>query len=312
MTNPKDFSQFSFSFDPSLDMFEPGEPESMDDIAGADPGVFLPNTEGITEFLPPDPDRVPRIPNAVDHSAPEYAARPAEERTRELLAQMNPHRQVLLGVLRAAMQPRSTSQIKQAVDDLRAHKFSVYSPSNICTMLEVAGALERVTENGTPSVERKPKPNIVIIDGEEYYEPAAPITVYWQTTAAGQSALDANDPAARIERQLDREQEFACLYKRILVLCARDEGATMSQLSAAVDSDPLICEPRRFFVQHFAEALERCECIAWQGDAWKTTELGAQTLEEKLADISDDFPQGAAPSPDAAKGMPTETQGVCW
>ena len=80
-----DLSNFSFSFDPNLEIFGGSEPLSMDDVPGADPGVFLPNTEGRTEFLPPDPSRIPVIENAVKHDSPEYLARPAEERTSELL-----------------------------------------------------------------------------------------------------------------------------------------------------------------------------------------------------------------------------------
>lgn len=307
MSDSNGLKQFDFSFDPSLDAFDASEPESMDDV-GADPGVFLPNVEGRTEFLPPDADRVPVIPNAVDRLSPDYAARPAQERTRELLAHMAPHRQVLLGALRAATNPIADAAMRDAVEELRAHKFSVYSSSNICTMLEAAGALERVTEDGTPYAQYVPAPNIVVVDGEEFYEPADAPDVYWLITDAGMDALDANDPADRIARQLEREREFAMLYKRVLVLTARGEGATMAQLSGAVDSDPLICEPRRYFVQHFVEALERCECVAWQGTAWKATDLGERVLSENLADVSDTLPD----SIETPEHMPTETQGVNW
>lgn len=308
MSDSVDLNQFTFSFDPALDDFDFSEPTSMDEVYGADPGVFLPNVEGRSEFLPPDPDRVPVIPNAVDQSAPEYAARPAQERTRELLAHMSPHRQVLLGVLRAAKEPRSNEQITQAVDDLRTHKFSVYSPSNICTMLEQAGALVRVTAEGAPYADYVPTPLIVEEDGVEFYQPTTPPTVYWRTSEAGLEALVANDPEKRAIHQLEREANLQPLYKRVLTLCARTQGATMSQLSGAVDSDPLIANPREFFVQHFVEALERCECIYWQGDAWHASELGASLLATHLADVRDDAPETFA-VPDT---LPAETQGVNW
>lgn len=308
MPDPKDLMQFNFSFDPSLEDFDFSEPTSMDEVLDADPGVFLPNTEGRTEFLAPDPDRVPVIPNAVDQTAPEYAARPASERTRELLAHMNPHRRVLLGVLKAATQPRSNADITGIVDELRAHKFSVYSASNICTMLETAGALERVLEDGSPYAAYAPAPRIVNIDGEDFYEPTDPPAVYWCTSEAGLKALEANDPAERTARQLTREADFKTLYKRVLAMAAREEGTTMSQLSGAIDSDPLIAEPRRFFVQHFVEALERCECIAWKGDAWRITDLGRRVLEEDLADIDAALPAELT----EPATIPTETQGVSW
>ncbi len=279
--------QFDFPFDPALEGFG-GQFGSVDNMDyDYDPGIFLPNVEGRTEFLPPDPERVPRIPNVVDRSAPEYAARPAEERIRELLAHMAPHRQVLLGVLREALNPCSNTHMEDVVDELRAHKFSVYSPSNICTMLESAGALERVTEDGVAYADYVPKPDIEVVDGEEYWVPTNPPEVCWQTTEPGRAALDKNDPEKRAIEQLEREAEFTHLYRQVLSAASKEEGVTMAQLSSLVDSDPSIAKPRRFFVQHFVESLERDECIAWQGKTWKTTPLGNRILKERLGGIID-------------------------
>ena len=82
----------------------------------------------------------------------------------------------------------------------------------------------------------------------------------------------------------------------------------MKQMSAAVDSDPLVAtEPRNYFVQHFVEALERGEAVAWNGKAWKITEVGRQALAENLADVVDIYvvPTGAQPAQ-------TESNGVNW
>lgn len=312
MSTQKDFERFDFSFDPQLDELGFEEPESMDDVAGADPGVFLPNTEGITEFLPPDPARAPEIPNALEQGTSAYAARPAEERTRELFAYMNPHRQVLLGILEAALEPRPDEQLREAADKLREHKFSVYSAANLCSMLEKAGALERATEDGTPYANYVPRPDVVVVDGEEFYQPSKPPAVWWHTSEAGRRAVEANRPLERAERQFEREPELLPLYKRVLTWTSREEGATMTQLSGAVDSDPLISEPRRFFVQHFVEALERCECIVWQKTVWKTTEVGRRALEELLADVEDALLAEGIPAIEEPEQVPTETQGVSW
>ena len=68
MSTP-DLSAFNFSFDPTLDTWavsnEPAELDSSE--------IFLPNVEGRTEFLPPDPDRVPVIENSVRTDDPTYA-----------------------------------------------------------------------------------------------------------------------------------------------------------------------------------------------------------------------------------------------
>ena len=104
--------------------------------------------EGRTEFLPPDPDRVPVIENSVRTDDPAYAARPADERTHELLSQMRPHRATLLGILAACEAPMATSAMKEAVERISGRKFSVHTPSNFCTMLEVADGAWHATDAG--------------------------------------------------------------------------------------------------------------------------------------------------------------------
>ncbi len=301
-----DLSNFSFDIDGEGPEFNK-PPESMDE-AEADPGIFLPNTEGRTEFLPPDPERVPQIPDVVEDTTSAYANRPAEERTQELFNNMNPHRRVLYGVLRAMEKPLSCDAADEVIENLRAHKFSVYSPANICTMLETAGAIDRVLEDGTPYAEYEPEPKVVIIDGVEYWEPTEAPAPYWQISDAGRAQLEQYKPEQKLAEQFEREPEFLKIYKRILTLGAEEGGKTMKQFSAAVDSDPLVAtEPRDYFVQHFVEALERCEAVVWQGSAWVTTDLGKKALEGALADVVDDYviPDDAAPAE-------TETQGVNW
>ncbi len=305
-----DLKNFSFSIDGSPFGEQDGnEPTSMDEV-GVDPGIFLPNKEGRTEFLPPDAERVPKIPGVVDQNSEDYAARPAKERITELFNNMNPHRRVLYGVLREMKQPISNARAKDVIENIRAHKFSVYSPTNICTMLEVAGAVERVLEDGKPYSEYEPEPEIIVEDGVEYYKPTKAPAPFWCITEAGEAQLETYDPKQKLEEQLEREKEYKVLYKRVLVLGSREEGATMKQFSAAVDSDPLVAtEPRDFFVQHFVEALERCEAVAWDGSVWRTTKLGTQALEDAdmLADVEDTWkPTGEE------KAAETETQGVNW
>lgn len=314
MTSKDNFAPFDFSFDPTLEDFSgfggDGYP-SMDDIPNADPGIFLPNDEGRTEFLPPDPSRMADLPQGVDRDSVEYAARPAEERTLELFNQMRPHRMVLLGIVDAARTPCSDERMAEVIEGLREHKFSVYAPSNLCTMLEVAGALERVTEAGEPYDQVEIAPDIVTVDGVDYYQPSNPPMVYWRATEAGLGQLEGDDAIERVRCLFDSESEFMPIYQRVLQLT--QGGATMSDLSAAVDDNPLIAEPRRFFVQHFAEGLERCETIAWKGSAWGITPTG----EAALAFLDEVLGSGAEAAQDEAAAafghaMPTETDGVSW
>lgn len=305
MSTNIDLGQFDFSFDPALDTWAVGDPADRE-LDSSD--LFLPNDEGRTEFLPPDPDRVPVIENTVKQDAPGYADRPPEERTRELFGQMNPHRATLLGMLRAAETPLATKAVADALADIPGHKFSVYTPSNFCTMLEVAGALERVNEAGEPYAAAAPEPDIVEVDGMQFWRPTTPPEVFWLTTDAGRAMLADDDPAARAERLFAKEPEFLPVYKRVLTLMDAPEGTTMGLMSVAVDTDPAVKESRRFYVQHFVESLERAGAAAWTEGAWRITDAGRAALE-MLADVVDDY---EIPAVETVADVPTTTDGVSW
>lgn len=302
-----DLSAFNFSFDPTLDTWavsdEPHELDSSD--------IFLPNVEGRSEFLPPDPDRVPVIEKSVNTDDPAYAARPADERTRELLSQMRPHRATLLGVLAACEEPVATAAMKDTVERISGRKFSVYTPSNFCTMLEVAGGLERVTAEGEPYGADAIAPELVEVDGQEFWRPTTPAPVHWRTTEAGAAVLAEDDPAARIERLFAKEPEFLPVYKRILLMADTDEGTSMGLMSVAVDTDPAVADNRRFYVQHFVESLERAGAFVWADGAWRATDAGRAALADALADIVDDYEVPAVEDVTTAD-VPTLTDGVNW
>lgn len=272
---------------------------------------LIPEAEPRNQYEPLDPEKQPHV-EGVKHDSDEYKARPAIDRTRELFAYMHPHRMTLLGMLRAAKEPVSTDQMEAALADMPNVKFTVYSAVNLCAMLEKAGALDRVNEDGTSYEDKKPEPEIVVVDGEEYYKPTAPQTVFWVTTDAGRTMVEEDDPVERMRSLLESESELAGIYKQVLLI-GRD-GATMSVFSEKVDANPLISKPRRFFVQHFVEGLERCEALAWEKKQWKTTDTGEEILRELLGDVeaAEEFERTDRSKPVDRSVVPTETQGVNW
>ena len=313
-----DTTPFSFEFNPGGIQADIGDNDSFrigalgeDGISDSDADVLFPGAEPRNQYEPLDPDKVPQI-DAVKQDTPEYAARPAEERTRELFAYMRPHRMSLLGILDAAREPVSSARMEEIAEELHKQKFNVYSAANLCTMLETAGALQRVVQDGTPYSQYEPKPDIVLIDGEEYWQPSEAPAVCWLATDAGRLMVDENDPIERMREMFARDAGLLGLYKQVLI--ATREGATMAQLSEKVDANPLISKPRRFFVQHFVEALERCEALGWRDGRWKTTDIGEKILLELLADVEtaqEYAPDARSASYDGAS-VPTETQGVSW
>lgn len=304
MTDINELDAFQFAFDPSLDPMGGG----MSEEEGDTPGPFTANVEGRSEFLPPDPDRIPKIDHAVKQDTEEYASRPAIERTRQLFEQLKSQRSILVGMIEAARTPASTDEIEQAVEDLRERRFTMYSTANLCSMLETAGAFERVTKDGVAYGEVTVEPDIVVEDGEEYWVPSRPPMVCWIATDAAFEACDAAGFQDKLEALFDEEAELLPIYKRVLSMAAASGGTTMAQLSAAIDSNPLIAEPRTFFVQHFIEGLERCAAVEWSGSAWDATAFGKAALVD-LADVEDDFE-----SDEMAKTgqVAAESDGIRW
>lgn len=297
---------FDFTFDPMLDPM--GGAFADDEEEGETPGPFTPNVEGRTEFLPPDPDKIPVIENAVKQDSAEYQARPAADRTRQLFEQMRSQRAILVGMVEAARTPASIDQIEQAVEDLRTRKFSLYTTANLCAMMEVAGAFERVGENGEPYDKGACEAKIEVIDGEEYWVPTTAPKVCWLATDAAFAACDASGFQGKLDALFEQESDLLPIYKRVLTMTAADGGAAMSDLSAAVDSNPLIAEPRRFFVQHFVESLERCSAVEWNGTGWSATALGKQALDG-LASVEDTYESGEQGK---VGSVAAESDGIRW
>lgn len=263
MTSSHDFpldSEFDDEFDPLEDV----EGDEEDDAA-----TDLPPTQTT-------PDQA--TPAAADE-------RSAEERTADLIKAMAPRRKVLLGILAYCEEPQLVDDVNAKVDELQAHNFSVYTAADLTSLLERAGALEHVTDEGgsLEDVEEQ-EPEVVEVDGVEYLEVKQSAPTRWVTTAAGMAAVEADRPLDRLNDLFAQDEQYLPIYKRVLTLCAADGGTTIKALGDAVDSDPLVQKPR-LYVAHFVDKLEKCDAVEWV-DSWVTTEVG-QTGLEILKDIED-------------------------
>lgn len=261
-----DSTNFKLTLDTDLDEFDPLADFEADD-----------EDEQVDDFLAPTSSVEDAL--ARDELAAASAAddRPAEERTAELLSAMEPRRKVLLGILSACLEPHPVFEVNELVDKMQQNNYSVYSAANLCTLLERAGALERVTPDGTPADNLDAEPEVVVIDGVEYLEAREPVQVCWLTTDAGRTALEADKPFERMRELFDEDTTYLAIYQRILTMCAADGGAKISDINDAVDPDPLLQEPR-LFASHFIDKLEKCDALAWE-KAWTTTEVGRAGLE---------------------------------
>ncbi|MEG1435235.1 MAG: hypothetical protein RSD45_06735 [Gordonibacter sp.] len=210
--------------------------------------------------------------------------RPAEERIRELFTAMAPRRTVLLGILSFCTEAQPVDAVAARIDTLQENNYSVYSPANLCALLESAGALDRVTPDGERAQPITFKPSVVVVDGIEYLEAHEPLTTCWLATKDGRAYLEADKPLDRLLDLLSSETTYAAIYERVLKLASQENGATTAEFGEAVDNDPLVQKPR-YYAMHFVDQLEKCDALAWKS-AWHLTEIGKAGLEA-LADMAD-------------------------
>ena len=260
--------QFDFSFESDSDEFDPFE--EVEEEAEEEDGSYEAGSPAVTtaaEALEASGEK-PVVP--VDN-------RTAEERTADLLTSMNSQRKTLLNILSFCIEKQTVTDVNNLVEKLKEYNYSVYSAADLCTLLEKAGALERVTAEGEDATEVKAEPKTVVVDGVEYLEAAEAPETFWLTTSAGQAALDADKPLERMHELLESDATYASIYERVLSLCSAEGGANTKDLGNEIDDDPMLQKPR-YYATRFVDRLEKCDALEWKG-AWCITDIGKQALD---------------------------------
>lgn len=262
---------FDGLFEPELDFFDPNA-----NMQAADAGQAA-SSDAAAEG---DAAQAPGA-SLAHGQAPKHDERPAAERIASLLESMRGQRKVFLQTLAFCDEPKSIDDVNACVAQAQQAAPSVYSPANICSFLEQAGALQRQTADGTPAAEIDLAPKESEVDGVEYLEPVPAPQTFWVRTEAGAEALAADDPAQRLADVIAQEERYAPIYEKIIELCCGEEGASIAELGDAVDDDPLLAEPR-YYVQRFVNKLEECDALEWDG-AWFATETAESFLKRKAS-----------------------------
>ena len=214
------------------------------------------------------------------HAAPipAHDPRPAQERIAELFSGMRPRRKTLMAILSHCAEAKPVLEVAEYIGVLKEHDHSVYTANDFCALLERAGAIERVGEDGTTYEEVELEPKTVVIDGVEYLEPATPPPAFWRTTPEGLAFAQEDEPAIRIQGIFEEEPAYLPIYKQILSMCAAEEGASARALAQAIDSDPLLKSPR-YYSSRFVEKLNQAGALEWGDKVWRATEAGIMALD---------------------------------
>jgi hypothetical protein len=209
-------------------------------------------------------------------------AQPGDEKLAELFTRMEPRRNVLLGVLDLCREGKDARAVAEYVSQAQRTNRSVFSAGSILTLLEEAGGLARTAQDGSAWPTEPAEPEHVFVDGVEYLRAAPSRLLFWKTTAAGLRVSEGDRPLGRVEDLFSCDVEYLPVYKRVLLLCGEDGGASAGRLGAAVDKLDVVKEPR-LFAAHFTERLEHAGAVEWS-DAWVLTDVGVQALD-MLSDV---------------------------
>lgn len=196
----------------------------------------------------------------------------AQDAIEELLRRNPGRKPVFLAIIEFCCEPRTTSEVAEAVRQAQAENRSVYAPLSLCTILERAGALtSEVPQTADEVVEE---------DGVEYLEVKDAPEATWTSTDDGLMVLAAHREGAGLRELLSCASEacYAPIYERVLAFCA-EAPRPKREIDELIDDDPLVQKPRRYS-NHFIELLENREALAWRDGGWNTTELGRRYLEE--------------------------------
>lgn len=206
------------------------------------------------------------------------------ERIEELLRKMRPCRDTLLHIVGACRKPMRVGDVNGLIDELQRTNRSVFGAADLCSLLQRAGALVLVDAQGQP-FERSQEPDMTNNGtGMSRLTASQPPIAHWLATPDGIAALEADDPLGRARSLFESDPHYLPIYKCILTLCARNEGAKTPAIGAAVNSHELLQRPR-IFATYFIDRLERCGAIAWTG-SWTATDAGLYALET-LRDVED-------------------------
>lgn len=242
------------------------------------------------------------IPDADKSVVPEPVELPASERIEHLLKGIPGQTFRILALVDLCRdEPLPVSELAEELEHDYPQGGSVYDAGRLVQLLERAGAIECVNPDvreAQVDLEEEESEGAVPVDGDqvavedlavdagdlETVPVDAELTAepeLFAATAAGLEAVDAHAGTAPIVAVITEEDVYLPIYERIFRMVDVDGGCAVADLNKAVDSDPLLQEPRRYCT-YFLGRLERCGAARWNG-TWKLTENGKTSFDSVFA-----------------------------
>jgi hypothetical protein len=204
--------------------------------------------------------------------------RSASQRIEDLFTAWATRRSILLAILQFLDEPRRSDLLDEKVAELQENNISVFSGYNYSLLLCEAGAIKKISEDGSDfDEEAEQLPDIVEIDGSRFYKPTDGKQVFWLITDEGRAYLETDNPFGRLAELIASEQDYRRIYKSLLEFCGNEAGRNAEELAALIDNDPLVQKPRKYF-SSFVKKLEDCGALVW-AKTWHTSDLGNKAVQ---------------------------------
>lgn len=158
-------------------------------------------------------------------------------------------RQVLHRLLEFCCVPRSRSDICDWMRGLPEMRSALQEPEVLLAWMIQAGAL--ALHGGDASRE------------------------CWQTTEAGRTAVEINDPGRRLQALLTAEPAYEGIYRQVLQFCTT--ARSVADIEGLLRANPVLENPK-VYPSYLVDRLESAGGIAWNGN-WETTGAGKHFLE---------------------------------
>lgn len=185
----------------------------------------------------------------------------------ELLADMGAQKDQLLAIIDFCREERTSAEIDEMLAPYQEYRKSVYTPINIRSLLEGAGALTYISHDEAPEEVRDEEGNLVIPEncGEGT----------WLATDAAIEVFEEQDPFADLVHTLDDDEAYLRVYLHILNFVS-EKGRSISEIEHDVAESGLIEDDKRQ-PGYFVGKLEDIGALEWRG-VWTLSDLGRQYL----------------------------------
>ncbi len=188
------------------------------------------------------------------------------------------NREVLYSILSFCQQERSLRAVEQAAEALPIFKGATQNPYHMVCTLERFGGLVRI-ERDADGEEVTPVRKEGLSEDEV---DDLVCDLCFATTDVGARVVELHDPAGRIRRLFERENERATAFEDVLAFVGEAPRSYPEiqallrgrpELSVVIDGTPETMQP-----SVFVDKLERAGALVWK-EKWELTEEGRKFLE---------------------------------